>query len=52
MLNEDNEVIPVFYPINQEKSVCLSQLKKVEKILKGEPQVGLCVRDRLEFSAW
>lgn len=48
MLNEKNEVIPVFYPINQEKSVCLDHLKKIEKILKREPRVRLCVRDRLE----
>lgn len=48
MLNQKNEVIPVFYPINQEKSVCLAHLKKVEKILTKEPRVRLCVRDQLE----
>lgn len=48
MLNERNEVIPVFYPTNQGKTECLSHLKKVEKILKKESQVKLCVRGQLE----
>jgi hypothetical protein len=48
ILNDKNEVIPVYYPLNQEKSACLDQLKKVEKILKKESRVRLCTRDRLE----
>lgn len=48
MLNEKNEVISAFYPTNQGKQECLAHLKKVEKILKKEPRVRLCVRDRLK----
>jgi hypothetical protein len=48
MLNEKNEVIPIFYPVNQDKSECLSTLKKVEKILKKTPRVKLCAHGRLE----
>lgn len=48
ILNEKNEVIPVHYPTNQGKPECLAHLKKVEKILKKERRVRLCVRNRLE----
>lgn len=48
MLNEKKEAVPVFYPTNQGKQECLVHLKKVEKILKKEPRVKLCVRNRLE----
>lgn len=48
ILNERNEVIPVYNPTNQGKSECLAHLKKVEQILKDAPRVRLCVRDKLE----
>lgn len=48
MLNKKNEAIPVFYPTNQGKQECMTHLKKVEKILKNQSHVKLCVRDRLE----
>jgi len=48
MLNEKNEAISVFYPTNQGKRECMAHLKKVEKILKNQTRVRLCVRDRLE----
>lgn len=48
MLNEKNEVISAFNPTNQGKAECLTHLKKVEKILKKEPRVKLCVRDQLK----
>lgn len=44
----DNSVIPVMYFINQEKSVCLEHLKKVEKILKNSSQVKMCLRGELK----
>jgi hypothetical protein len=47
VLNDKGEVIPVMYSIHQEKSVCLAHLKKVEKILKKDQQVKLCVKDKL-----
>ncbi|MBC7419113.1 MAG: hypothetical protein H7328_00145 [Bdellovibrio sp.] len=48
MLNEKNEVVSAFYPTNQGKQECLAHLKKVEKILKAESKVRLCVRDKLK----
>ncbi len=48
ILNEKNEVIPVFYPTNQGEKECQAHLKKVENILKKEPRVRLCVRDKFE----
>ena len=48
MLNEKNEAITVFNPTSQGKQECLAHLKKVEKVLKKEPRVRLCVRDLLE----
>ncbi|MBC7420990.1 MAG: hypothetical protein H7328_09710 [Bdellovibrio sp.] len=47
ILNNDNEVIPVMYSINQEKSVCLEHLNKVEKILRKSSTVKMCLRDAL-----
>lgn len=48
MLSENNEVIPVFYPTNQGKTECIEHFKKIEKILKRESRVKLCLRDALE----
>lgn len=47
VLNDNDEVIPIMYSIHQEKSICLAHLKKIEKILKKDPQVRLCVKDKL-----
>ncbi len=48
MLNDRKEVISVYYPITQGKHECREHLKKVEKVLKNQSSVKLCVRDRLE----
>jgi hypothetical protein len=48
ILNDKNEVIPVYYPVNQDDFYCLAHLKKVEKILKKSSRMKLCVRDKLE----
>jgi hypothetical protein len=48
MLNENQEVIPVYNPTNQSKDECMAHLKKVERVLKNESRVKLCVRDKLE----
>lgn len=48
MLNDKNEVISAFFPTNQGKSECLAHLKKVEKILKNQSRVKLCLRAPLE----
>lgn len=48
MLNDKNEVIPVFYPTNQGIDECMAHLKKVEKIIKNQNRVKLCVHDKLE----
>lgn len=48
ILNNENEAIPVFYPTNQGKSECTAHLKKVEKILRNQARVHLCVQKKLE----
>lgn len=48
ILNEKNEAIPAFYPTNQGKEECLAHLNRVEKILKNQTRIRLCVRDHLE----
>jgi hypothetical protein len=49
ILNEKNEVIPVFYPTNQGKAECMAHLKKVERILRNAERLKLCVHDPLEW---
>lgn len=51
VLNDKDEVLPVMYSIHQEKSVCLEHLKKIEKIIKKDSQVKLCVKDKLKTDA-
>jgi len=48
ILNDQKEVIPVMYAIHQEKSVCNEHLKKVEKIIKQNDLVKLCLREILK----
>lgn len=48
ILNDQKEVIEVLHSINQDKSVCLSQVKGVSKILKKAPMVKLCLRGQLK----
>lgn len=48
MLTDSNDVIPVHYPINQDKDECLKQVKQVDEILKNTPTVRLCLRGKLE----
>ena len=44
VLNDKNEVISVLYPMNQDDDQCLDHLRKVEKILKNESKVKMCLR--------
>lgn len=48
ILNDKNEVITAMHPVNQDDDQCNTQMKKIAKILKQEPQVTLCLRDALE----
>jgi hypothetical protein len=48
VLNEKNEVIPIFFPTNQGKKECSEFLRKVDNILKASRRVKLCVRKSLE----
>lgn len=52
LLDDKNEVIPVYYPTNQGKKECLAHFKKVEKVLKTARRLHqplkLCARDKLE----
>lgn len=48
ILNGSGEVIPVMSSIHQEKSVCMEQLSKIEKILNKNPKVEMCLRDSLK----
>ena len=48
ILNDKNEVIPVYNPTNQGPDECNAHLKKVAKILNKSERVKLCVRDELE----
>lgn len=48
MLNQKDEVITATYPITLDKEACNEHLKKVEKILKKDSTVTLCIRDILE----
>lgn len=47
-LTDTNEVLPVMYPINQDRHDCMSHLKNVEQILKKDTHVRICVRDKIE----
>lgn len=48
LLTDKNEVIPVMNPTNQDKHNCSIHLKKVERVLRKEPKVRLCVRETLK----
>ncbi len=48
LLDDNNEVIPLFNPTNQDKYYCMAHLKKVEKILDKASTVKICARGILE----
>ncbi len=48
ILDQKNEVITAMYPITLDKQAYTDHLKKVEKVLKQDGKVKLCVRDNLE----
>lgn len=48
VLNDKNEVLEIMQSTNQDKDSCQAQLRKVEKILKLESKVRLCIRDEFK----
>lgn len=48
VLNDKNEVLEIMQSTNQDKDSCQIQLNKIEKILKPESLVKLCVRGELK----
>lgn len=48
VLNNKNEVLEIMESTNQDKETCYSQIRTIEKILKFEPSVKICVRDELK----
>lgn len=47
LLNDKNEVLEIMQPTHQDRESCYSQINKVERILKSESVVRLCVREEL-----
>ncbi len=50
VLDEKNNVLEIMQPIHQDKDSCYSQINKINKIIKHESQIKLCVRDELKKS--
>ncbi|MBX3020265.1 MAG: hypothetical protein KF799_01205 [Bdellovibrionales bacterium] len=48
ILNDKNEVLEIMQPTNQDKEACYSQIRAAEEILRDDPRVKVCVRDRLQ----
>ena len=48
MLNQYNEVITASYPITLDKQACTENLRKIDKIVKKDSKVRLCVREILK----
>lgn len=48
ILNNDNEVVAAMHPINQDDDQCRIQKTKIEKILKADSKVTLCLRNLLK----
>lgn len=48
ILTDKNEVLEIMHPTNQDKESCFAQMHKIEKILKEDSKVKLCVRDELK----
>lgn len=44
ILNDKDEVIPIMHSLNQDKTTCESQIKKIEKIYKTASKVRICLR--------
>jgi hypothetical protein len=49
ILGNNNDVIPIYYPVNQDADECKAHIKKVEKVLKKSNQVRLCARGKLDL---
>jgi hypothetical protein len=50
ILSDRNEVLEVMQSTNQDKDTCEKQVNAIEKILRFEPQIKLCVRGELKTS--
>lgn len=50
ILNDKNQVVEIMQPTNQDKESCYSQLHQIERLLKLEQQISVCVRDQLKKS--
>lgn len=50
ILGEKKEAFEIMQSTNQDKDTCEAQVKAIEKILKAESQVKICVRDQLRRS--
>jgi hypothetical protein len=48
VLNDKNEILEIMQPTHQDKDSCYSQVREIEKLLRSESQVRLCVRDELK----
>jgi len=48
VLNDKNEMLEIMQPTHQDKDSCYSQVREIEKLLRSESQVRLCVRDKLK----
>lgn len=44
ILNDKDEVIPVMHNLNQDKTTCEAQIKKIEKIYQTSSEVRICLR--------
>ncbi len=50
VLNDKNEVFEIMESTNQDKDTCYTQAQKIDKILRSESKVKICVRDELKRS--
>lgn len=48
ILDNKNQVLEVMQSTHMDKDSCYSQMQEVEKLLKRDPVVKVCVRDKLE----
>lgn len=47
LLNDEGETLELMHPFEQDYEYCQLYLRKIEKILKSEPQVKICARGDL-----
>lgn len=48
ILNDKNEVLEIMQPTHLDKDSCDSQFHKIEKLLRSDSKVSVCVRDELK----